>query len=216
MTKTHQRWAAFIFGIAFVVTLIVLAVKFPTPTIFQYTVFRIVLSLAAAGVASMLSGFVELNLSPIIRAGGSLAVFLIVYFYNPAQIAVTTPPADSTSIFNIALACEKNNEISVEIVKFPFSDISGSAEAATFAKLVKSLPELPCDIQDSKIFRVKDEKVLGDDANLTAITDGNLSVIVLPSSVISKLGSEHAAFTQVNVGLQENPTNPGNFSFKLN
>lgn len=87
-----QVIVAFSFGIAFVIVLMVVAFVFPNPTSFQYNVFRIVLSLSAAGVAAMIPGFinVELNKSSefVIRAGGALAVFVIVYFFNPASLAL--------------------------------------------------------------------------------------------------------------------------------
>ena len=72
--------AAFAFGVVFVVTILVLAVAFPKPTLFQYNVFRIVLALACAGVAAVMPGFLKLNLSlsakNAVSAGGALAVFL--------------------------------------------------------------------------------------------------------------------------------------------
>lgn len=88
MTKSVQRQTAFAFGVIFVVVLLVLAMAVPNPTPFQYTVFRIVLSLAAAGVAAMIPGFIEVEVSGWVRAGGALAVFVIVFFYNPAAIVV--------------------------------------------------------------------------------------------------------------------------------
>jgi hypothetical protein len=102
-TKEHniskQSIVAFAFGVVFVVTLLVLAIAFPTPTSFQYTVFRIILALAAAGVAAMIPGFIRLKLSPssalAIQAGGAIAVFVIVYFFNPAQLAVEVPPSEA-------------------------------------------------------------------------------------------------------------------------
>lgn len=95
-----QVIVAFSFGIAFVIVLMVVAFVFPRPTSFQYNVFRIILSLAAAGVAAMIPGFinVELNKSSefIIRAGGALAVFVIVYFFNPANLALQNESLDNT------------------------------------------------------------------------------------------------------------------------
>ncbi|HEX8267428.1 MAG TPA: hypothetical protein VF596_18660 [Pyrinomonadaceae bacterium] len=87
-----QVIAAFVFGIIFVIVLIAIAIKFPHPTPFQYNVFRIILSLAAAGVAAMIPGFINVEFSKtteiIIRAGGALAVFVVVYFFNPAKLAL--------------------------------------------------------------------------------------------------------------------------------
>lgn len=88
---TTQIVIAFVFGVTFIVGLMVLAVAFPKPTPFQYKVFRIVLSLAVAGAAAMVPGFINLEVSLtaglLIRAGGALAVFVIVFFFNPAELS---------------------------------------------------------------------------------------------------------------------------------
>lgn len=95
---SSQIIIAFIFGVTFIVLLLILAITFPKPTPFQYSVFRITLSLAVAGVAAMIPGFINLDVNPnvglLIRAGGALAVFVIVFFFNPALLAVqdSEPP----------------------------------------------------------------------------------------------------------------------------
>ncbi|MGH9762609.1 MAG: hypothetical protein ACREAC_17450, partial [Blastocatellia bacterium] len=86
MSKKAEKLLAFGFGVVFVVTMLILAIAFPSPTAFQYMVFRIVLALATAGVAVMIPGFIEVNISTWLRAGGALAVFVVVYFYNPASL----------------------------------------------------------------------------------------------------------------------------------
>jgi len=88
---SSQTIIAFIFGIIFFFILILLAIKFPNPTPFQYSVFRIILSLAGAGVAAVIPGFINVKfdaLGILIRSGGAIAVFVILYFYNPAKFAV--------------------------------------------------------------------------------------------------------------------------------
>jgi hypothetical protein len=84
--RLGSRVAVFAFGVAFIITLLVLAAKYPNPTSFQYTVFRIVLALAAAGIGAFLPGFLDVQVSTSIRAGGALAVFIVVYFFSPAQL----------------------------------------------------------------------------------------------------------------------------------
>jgi hypothetical protein len=101
MSKERQQAAAFGFGVVFVIALIILAIIFPTPTPFQYTVFRVVLALAAAGIAVMIPGFLEVRIPTWIRAGGALGVFVVVYFFNPAQLVVqetmdVSPRTDQT------------------------------------------------------------------------------------------------------------------------
>lgn len=86
MTKTHERWAAFCFGIFFIVFLLVVAIFIPTPSQFQYTLFRIVLSLAAAGFTTFAPGFIEVKFSTWLRAGGALAIFAVVYWIAPAAL----------------------------------------------------------------------------------------------------------------------------------
>jgi hypothetical protein len=89
--KQTQLWTAFLFGVVFVIVLLAMAIFFPNPTAFQYTIFRSVLSLAAAGLAAMIPGFISLSVSNWLRAGGALAVFAVVYFYNPAALISSAP-----------------------------------------------------------------------------------------------------------------------------
>ena len=95
MTKQTERQVAVAFGKVFVITMLALAVWVPNPTPFQYTVFRIVLALATAGLAATIPGFIEVTFPNWIRAGGALAVFVIVFFYNPASLVVPTPSPSS-------------------------------------------------------------------------------------------------------------------------
>jgi hypothetical protein len=90
VTKGTERLIALIFGVIFVTAILVLAIVFPQPSQFQYIVFRIVLSIAASGFVSMTPGFVQITISSWVRAGGALAVFAIVFFWNPASMVA--PP----------------------------------------------------------------------------------------------------------------------------
>ncbi len=90
----NQIIATFAFGIVFIVAMTVLAFAFPNPTAIQYLVMRIVLALSSAGVAGMLTGFIAVEIpsiagaAPLVKAGGALAVFVIVYFRSPADLVV--------------------------------------------------------------------------------------------------------------------------------
>lgn len=51
-------------------------------------IFRVILALGAAGLASVFSGFLEVEgkvRALTFRAAGSLAVFLMIYLYNPPE-----------------------------------------------------------------------------------------------------------------------------------
>jgi hypothetical protein len=86
---------AFGFGVVFVTTMLIVAFRFPRPTPFQYTVFRTVLSLAAAGAGAMFPGLINLEFSGLaglaLRAGGALALFVIIFFFNPAKLLAHGP-----------------------------------------------------------------------------------------------------------------------------
>ena len=78
-------------GVCFVAAILFLAVAYPVPSPFQYQVFRIVLSIAAAGFVSLTPGLLNVKLPFGVKAGGALAVFVIVYFFNPAALVTPTP-----------------------------------------------------------------------------------------------------------------------------
>jgi hypothetical protein len=69
---------------------IALAVPDPTPT--QWFVFRLVLALAAAGIGAVIPGLIVVQVAKLIRAGGAIALFVIVYYLNPPQLIVPNVP----------------------------------------------------------------------------------------------------------------------------
>ena len=113
--RERQKYAAAVFGVIFVTAILVLAIVFPEPTAFQYTVFRIVLALAAGGVAAMIPGFIQLQMGSWLRAGGAIAVFALVYFYNPAQLVVPPPEEDDPLVYAIAGASLWNETYPADI-----------------------------------------------------------------------------------------------------
>src|SRR3954469_12616113 len=94
---------AFVFGIVFLTALLILAVVIPNPTGPQFEMFRIVIALAAGGVAAVIPGMLNLRLGLgsqlALRAGGALEVFIIAYFYSPARwVAETTPTGGAINL----------------------------------------------------------------------------------------------------------------------
>lgn len=86
-TRAHvpasDKLLAFIFGIIFLSAILVIAIMIPNPSDFSYSVFRIVLALAAAGVGAVIPGFLNVEYRSVVRAGGAIALFVIVYFFPP-------------------------------------------------------------------------------------------------------------------------------------
>jgi hypothetical protein len=86
--------AAGSFGVIFIVTLLVLSIKFPRPTPYQYTVFRVILAISVAGIAPFIPGLLEVKVSDFVRAGGAIAVFVIIYFFSPAKLVANSQGVD--------------------------------------------------------------------------------------------------------------------------
>lgn len=96
MSKKLQTIFSFIFGVLFVIVLLVIAFVQPQPSSFQYSVFKTVLALAGAGTVAVFPGFIEVKLGNWLRAGGALAVFVVLYFWNPAALLAIYPDASKT------------------------------------------------------------------------------------------------------------------------
>jgi hypothetical protein len=97
-TLTINVLLAFAFGVAFLVTMLVFATKYPNPSPFQIQVFITTLGLAAAGVGAMLPGTLNVQSKPLFRAGGALALFAVVFFFQPKiadSVVQIVPPSTS-------------------------------------------------------------------------------------------------------------------------
>lgn len=115
LEKQEQRKGAYVFGIVFVVLILVIAVFIPNPTSFQYTVFRIVLALAAAGVAAMIPGFISVEVGNAVRAGGAIAVFVIVFFFSPAKLVVQ--PTELPGALESEVTLDAGNYDAVQLIE---------------------------------------------------------------------------------------------------
>jgi hypothetical protein len=77
---------AFVFGVIFVIIMLIVAVFDRQPSPLGIVIYRVVLALAAAGIGAVVPGMIVVNVSAIIRAGGALALFVIVYWFKPAGL----------------------------------------------------------------------------------------------------------------------------------
>ncbi len=89
-SKSKQRIAATVFGVVFLSVILIIALVVKNPTPFQEWVFNVVLALAGAGVAATIPGFLNVEVSPVARAGGALAVFIVIFFFKPAAAVSDT------------------------------------------------------------------------------------------------------------------------------
>lgn len=95
---------AFVFGAIFIITILVFATVVKTPSPAEIWTYRVILALAAAGVAAILPGFIDIKYKTAVQAGGALGIFVLVLLMFPAPEtaatkaeapkAETAPPAD--------------------------------------------------------------------------------------------------------------------------
>lgn len=168
MQKPTERHLAFAFGVVFVIVLLVLATLVPNPTPFQYTVFRIVLALAAGGVAAMIPGFLTVTVPNFLRAGGALAVFVIVYFYSPAELT------------GVKVKTEQEIEIEKPILSMDRGTF-GLALLPVAAARAQETPRLPS-LVVTAADQLRDPAVWG--KRYHAVTIDGVRANVAPSSVI--------------------------------
>lgn len=117
---TAQMTLAFVFGVVFLSVIIYVVVVQPKLDSFGRMVILVVLSLAAGGVGAILPGFIVAgHPSKLVRAGGALAVFLVVLYFGSQYIKSDDgvvpykPVADPSSVSNNFLSlveAGKNDE----------------------------------------------------------------------------------------------------------
>ena len=86
-----EKIALFLFGVFFLIVMIAMAVAIPTPTALQWRVFGLVLALIAAGIGAVIPGVIRIHVTPWVRGGGAVALFVLVYLFNPAVIVSVDP-----------------------------------------------------------------------------------------------------------------------------
>src|SRR5262245_45991837 len=95
MEANWEKITAFACGVVFVVLMLMVAIAIPNPSATQWFVFRVVLALAAAGIGAVIPGLIVVNVSKVVRAGGAIALFVLVYMLNPPQLVTPAPQGAS-------------------------------------------------------------------------------------------------------------------------
>jgi hypothetical protein len=118
---------AFTFGVVFVIVMLYIALGVPNPTDTQWFVFRVVLALAAAGVGAVLPGLLNVQAGPYVRTGGALALFVVVYWFNPPKLVTSSPkpsldiPSLGKPYHLVATIAASGDKIERQTVRHPTS-----------------------------------------------------------------------------------------------
>lgn len=93
VSTSPNSWMAIVSvvsALVFFILLVVIALALPNPTPFQLYIFRVILALAAASFGATIPGFIRIDVplwgKGLIRAGGALALFVLIYMVNPPEI----------------------------------------------------------------------------------------------------------------------------------
>ena len=98
-TKNEDQYSdrnlAFAFGVFFIIVMLFIAGSHrkQDPPPFALWVYRVVLALAAGGIGAVVPGWIYIEVSMYVRAGGAIALFVIVYMINPPGLV--TDPRDT-------------------------------------------------------------------------------------------------------------------------
>lgn len=104
LESSLPRWflpAGFILGAIALIAILVLVIFIPTPSDQQFIVFRILIALGGAAFSLSITGFITIHLNlpgkSYLVAGGSLAVFVVLFFFTPPVIPRSTAPGGTSS-----------------------------------------------------------------------------------------------------------------------
>lgn len=74
---------AFVFGAIFIITILAFATIVKDPSSTAIWTYRVILALAAGGVAAILPGFIDVKYKSFVQAGGAIGVFVLVLLVFP-------------------------------------------------------------------------------------------------------------------------------------
>jgi len=106
---------AFIFGVVFICAMLAFATFVPNPSPFALNVYITVLALAAAGIGAVIPGTIGVEYKSI-KAGGALALFVIVFFLlrptiEKQSVNLVVPVEDPVPVAQKYLAALDNGNL---------------------------------------------------------------------------------------------------------
>ena len=147
-SRAWEKVTLFAFGTAFFTVLIAIALLDKHPSKSSWYVYTCVLAMAAGGVGALLPGAINVNLHPGIRAGGAIAIFVLVFFYGKDKVTEETivqglkshldspnggaidPSSDVYVVVNSKLAAYGKGGLGAEDLNFGTNDWKGTKKAS--------------------------------------------------------------------------------------
>jgi hypothetical protein len=84
--RTWEKITLFAFGTFFLIVLLIISWFDRQPSISSWFIYICVLAMAAGGVAALLPGAINVDISPGIRGGGALAIAVLVFYFGKDRV----------------------------------------------------------------------------------------------------------------------------------
>lgn len=209
-----EKLLAFGFGVILIAAFMVLALKFPTPTTFQYTIFRIIMALAAAGIGAIIPGFIEVEVQKWLRAGGAMALFVVVYFFCPAQL-VSNPSQDNmqNNTFNVYSIYQSGDSLLYSSFRYALTDINND-DYDSYSTLTTKSGISKKEIESYVVFRFCDGMIVDVSNKNDLIAKQNNGLIIIPKDIVKEFENSRQAFTFFK-GIIDAQNHSGNMSSKI-
>jgi hypothetical protein len=146
--RDWEKITLFVFGTFFFIVLLAMAWVDPHPSASSWYIYIWVLAMAAGGVAALLPGAIEVKLNPGIRAGGAVAIAVLVIYFgqgratddkivqglkshlDPVPGSVIDPMSDVYVVINSKLATYKKGGTGPKDLDFGVNDWKGAKQAS--------------------------------------------------------------------------------------
>jgi len=179
------------FGVVFLLGILFVAYFTPYPSSFQSGTFWVALCLAAAACAALIPGFIEFQYQGLVRAGGAIAIFAIMYFCSPDIISKTNQAVSTKA----ALYVVQEDSVNVQTLAPEFDVNSHTPLAKSIASIVNNYYGTNFQPAHYTIYRKSDGKIYAEEACYQV---RDYTFLIIPNEVIMHYKNKHEAYLKFN------------------
>ena len=145
-----------IIGIFLLLIILYITIFTPYPSQFQSSIFWVILSLAAAMSAVMITGNIHFAYGNFVKAGGAIAVFCIMYFFVPSIYDKTDNKISSKLSMTVV---SSDSSGGIEKIIFDFDQNSSKKVTEVLSTALSDYLGLKISAKDFTYFRKSDGKI---------------------------------------------------------
>ncbi|MEB0301563.1 hypothetical protein [Mucilaginibacter sp. 5C4] len=163
----------------------------PFPTQIQSATLWVILSLAAAACAAVIPGFIEFKYQGVVKAGGAIAIFCLMYFFSPNILEKT----NQSKAAKISLYVVQEDGLAVQSLNPEFDPNSREALAKSVTQIINNYFGTKYAASHFTIFRKDDGKIYQDEI-CSDVRDYKL--LVIPVAVENHFSDKRKAYLKFN------------------